>query len=205
MTEPFDVCWERIRRADAHRQRFAEVWNTFLEREPCSTTVHVNDDGTGSVAIRQVEAVPDELAFILGEFLYQLRASLDACIYEIGCIRSGKRPPPKENTLECPFCESGRFDSVAWKIAPLSVISQSLQVRLGGLLQIRRLSKLRAKVRDQPLHPFLKGFVVSFEVLGADVTAGREDVAVRGNLSGGGGLAEAGDVRVSAGALVAAP
>jgi hypothetical protein len=54
---------------------------------------------------------------------------------------------------------------------------------------------------DEARHLFLEGVAVVFDFLGADVAAGREDVAVRGDLGGGGGFAEAGDVGVGRGAL----
>jgi hypothetical protein len=49
---------------------------------------------------------------------------------------------------------------------------------------------------DEARHLFLEGVAVVFDFLGADVAAGREDVAVRGDFGGGGGFAEAGDVLV---------
>jgi hypothetical protein len=47
---------------------------------------------------------------------------------------------------------------------------------------------------DEARHLFLEGVAVVFDFLGADVAAGREDVAVRGDFGGGGGFAEAGEV-----------
>jgi hypothetical protein len=49
---------------------------------------------------------------------------------------------------------------------------------------------------DEARHLFLEGVAVVFDFLGADVAAGREDVAVRGDFGGGGGFAEAGDVGI---------
>ena len=49
---------------------------------------------------------------------------------------------------------------------------------------------------DEARHLFLEGFAVVCDFLGTDVAAGREDVAVRGDLGGGGGFAEAGDVGI---------
>jgi len=54
---------------------------------------------------------------------------------------------------------------------------------------------------DEARHLFLEGVAVVFDFLGADVAAGREDVAVRGDFGGGGGFAEASDVLVLARAL----
>ena len=75
-------------------------------------------------------------------------------------------------------------------------ISQLLQVGFDGLLQFRGLGELGVQFGDEARHLFLEGFAVVFDFLGADVAAGREDVAVRGDFGGGGGFAEAGQRRV---------
>ena len=77
-----------------------------------------------------------------------------------------------------------------------SAITQLPQVCLDGLLQPSRLLELRMQFRDQSRHLFLEWLPVVFDFLGADVAAGGEDVAVRGDFGGGGGFAEAGDVSV---------
>jgi hypothetical protein len=42
------------------------------------------------------------------------------------------------------------------------------------------------QIGDEARHLFLEGVAVVFDLLGADVAAGREDVAVRGDFGGGG-------------------
>ena len=49
---------------------------------------------------------------------------------------------------------------------------------------------------DEARNLFLEGVTVVFDFLGADVAAGREDVAVRGDLGRGGGFAETGDIGI---------
>lgn len=49
---------------------------------------------------------------------------------------------------------------------------------------------------DQARHLFLEGVAVVCDFLGTNVAAGGEDVAVRGDFGGGGGFAEAGNVRI---------
>ena len=51
---------------------------------------------------------------------------------------------------------------------------------------------------DEARHLFLEGVAVVFDFLGADVAAGREDVAVRGDFGGGGGFAEASYIGINA-------
>ena len=73
-------------------------------------------------------------------------------------------------------------------------ISQPPQVCFDGLLQFRGLGELGVQFGDEARHLFLERIAVVFHFLGADVAAGRKDVAVRGDFGGGGGFAEAGDV-----------
>jgi hypothetical protein len=121
MTGPFEACWERIARADSHRNRIAALWNEFVTQEdPYTPHVNVNDDGTGNISIELTRPLPQEIPFILGEFLYQLRAALDGCVYELACLNTGERPPARANALEFPFCQQGKFEGSAWKIEPLT-------------------------------------------------------------------------------------
>src|SRR5271156_5289216 len=102
MSEPFDVCWERIRRANSHRDTIATVWNAFIEKEPYTASVEVDDNGYGIISIRQNAPIPPAIPLEFGEFLYQLRAALDAAIYEFACVNTSVRPPADEDKLEFP-------------------------------------------------------------------------------------------------------
>ncbi len=50
---------------------------------------------------------------------------------------------------------------------------------------------------DEARHLFLEGVAVVFDFLGADVATRGQDMAVRCDLGGGGGFAEAWNVRVA--------
>ena len=93
--------------------------------------------------------------------------------------------------------------------APLALkslaIPQPPQVGLDGLLQCRGLGELGVQFGYEARHLFLEGFAVVLDFLSADIAAGREDVAVRGDFCSGGGFAEAGEVGVFARAFVSAP
>lgn len=118
----FQTSRDRIERAKAHRQAFGKAWSDFLdEPDPYDIGVHVNDDGTGELWIQPSRPLPIELSLELGELLYQLRAALDACIYQAAIIDSGQDPPPNENALEFPICATeATFKRSARKIAPLT-------------------------------------------------------------------------------------
>jgi len=121
VTSPFQGCRDRVERAIAHRKTLGELWADWLEKDPYDVFVHGENDGTGTIQVRQTDDVPEACSLELGEALYQLRAALDGCIYQAAIIESGQDPPPNENRLEFPVCVTARyFQDAAWKIAPLS-------------------------------------------------------------------------------------
>jgi len=84
------------------------------------------------------------------------------------------------------------------KVQLLEVLS-NLRFELGAFCE------LFLELRRQPLHLLVKRFAVILNFLGANVTARRENVAVRGDLFGGGVLAEAGGILVLARTFLAPP
>ncbi len=99
-----------------------KAWGEFLdEPEPYDFSVRVEDDGTGKLWIEPTKPVPSVLALELGELLYQLRAGLDAAIYQAAICDTGQDPPPDDNALEFPICRTVKgFERSARKIAPLT-------------------------------------------------------------------------------------
>ena len=117
----FQTSRERIERAKAHQQAFGKTWSDFLdEPDPYDIGVHVEDDGTGEIWVQPARPLPAALSLELGEMLYQLRAALDAGIYQAAIIEGRQYPPPNEHVLEFPICATtAAFRSSARKIAPL--------------------------------------------------------------------------------------
>lgn len=123
--EPFQTCWDRILRADLHSRAGAKLWNEFLFDpdwgEPYSPSVHVDDDGQGSIWVSITRPLPTEISLEFGEFLYQMRAALDACVYEAACMETRRRPPPDEEQLQFPIDDSSdRFNGHRRYMGPLS-------------------------------------------------------------------------------------
>jgi hypothetical protein len=120
----FDDCWQRIARAEAHREAFYQAWHEFSDRKDAYTTVvSVDDNGAGRITIEPVSifGLPPIASLELGEMLYQLRAALDASIYECAILETGKNPPPYKNALEFPVCRTpDEFTDASWKIKPLT-------------------------------------------------------------------------------------
>ena len=68
-------------------------------------------EGRGSVGVRRDETIPARLSLILGEFLYEMRAALDNCLFEVAALYSGKYPPPGAAVLHFPIYD----DWEAWQ------------------------------------------------------------------------------------------
>src|ERR1017187_7108614 len=118
---PFDGCRDRIRRAVAHRESLAKTWNSLAEEDLFSVFVNMERDGTGSIYVSPSYNLPSSCALELGECLYHLRSALDGSVYQAAIIQSGEDPPPNENNLEFPVCNSAiNFEKSALKIRPLS-------------------------------------------------------------------------------------
>lgn len=80
-------------------------------------------DGTGAIWVGPKYNAPlfTSLALQLGEFLYQLRAALDASVYRAAIIDSKTNPPPNEGQLLFPICTSpAEFKNASAKIRPLN-------------------------------------------------------------------------------------
>jgi hypothetical protein len=71
----------------------------------------VDAEGRGSVGVRRDETIPARLPLILGEFLYEMRAALDNCLFEVAALYSGKYPPPGAAVLHFPIYD----DWEAWQ------------------------------------------------------------------------------------------
>jgi hypothetical protein len=70
-----------------------------------------NDDGVFILRVVQGKTMPGDLAVALGEWLYNLRASLDYVIWATACYVAGQMPPPDEGVLQYPIYDQ----EAAWK------------------------------------------------------------------------------------------
>jgi hypothetical protein len=119
----FETCRQRIERAREHSLAFGQLWNDIVgDGAAYRTILHIQDDGTGGVWIEPREdGFPVAMSLEFGEFLYQLRGALDACVYNAAILETGKDPPPDDDKLEFPICsDSDKFKKASWKIEPLT-------------------------------------------------------------------------------------
>lgn len=122
MFAPLQTARRRIDRAKSHTYALAKLWNSRDAHDAYTHRVEMRDDGTGELFLSPTD--PDWLgtfAVQFGEVLYQLRATLDSCIYDSAIVKTGKNPPPDEGKLQFPICESSKeFKGRAHYIAPLA-------------------------------------------------------------------------------------
>ena len=98
----------RLERASEHFQAFGDIWNAYLARRPHHVRLSDEPDGSISGRLQRDEDMPVELSVLLGEYLYELRAALDNCLYAVAVITSGQNPPPNAERLEWPIRASRR-------------------------------------------------------------------------------------------------
>lgn len=108
--DPFEACWFRWERADSHRRDMVKVWNDYVARDPHDITLVHQGEGVHVVRVIQEEPVPADFAGLFGEWLYNLRASLDYIVWAAAAYTSGRLPPPSEGALQYPIYD----DEATW-------------------------------------------------------------------------------------------
>jgi hypothetical protein len=83
-----------------------EIWNGYLERRPYDTDFVGYGDGVYVLRVLEEVPPPLKLAVATGEWLYNLRASLDYLIWATAAHESGRIPPPGEGQLQFPIYDS---------------------------------------------------------------------------------------------------
>ncbi len=128
---PFQGCWDRVDRADLHRQALIKIWAGLDTDKVYRSHSEVDDNGDGKFFLRTVQRdwlLPFSLQF--GEMLYQLRAALDSCVYDAAVIEfGGQNPPPDEQQWNFPICSTDKkFEDSVRRM-------KNLPTRLRGLLE----------------------------------------------------------------------
>src|SRR4051794_14488882 len=109
--EPFAAAWQRWDRAQIHLSEGIAAWNAFIVDHD-AFDFSLDGDGTGIyiLQVRQVRDITPDLPVALGEWLYNLRASLDYVIWATACYVAGQVPPPNEGVLQYPIYD----EAAAW-------------------------------------------------------------------------------------------
>lgn len=176
--EPYGA---RIDRAVYLFEEFGRVWAEYLEQRPHRLATEIDANGHGTLRMKRVVPLPPELTLVLGEFLYQLRAALDNCIYAVAVIDSGTNPPPGASALQWPICDTPeafekqrpRLKHLHSDLVEALETIQPYQAELPAWNSLRILNELARVDRHRSLH------LVTLVTLENEVTA---DLAVIKNL-----------------------
>lgn len=109
--DPFSNCWFRWERANEHRMEMVSVWNAYIDQHPHDVQLHHQGQGVYVVRITETEPFPSKFAGLFGEWINNLRASLDYIIWATSTYVSGRIPPPNSGTLQYPIYD----DEATWK------------------------------------------------------------------------------------------
>lgn len=121
MFSPFQTCWDRVARAEVHRQALIKTWEGIDVQDVYSTEVEVDNNGNGKLFFRNVKQdwlLP--FAFQVGEMLYHLRSGLESCIYDAAILEFKADPPPDEERWGFLICATPeKFDDAARRMKKL--------------------------------------------------------------------------------------
>ena len=109
--DPFEACWYRWERADSRGREMVKVWNDYVERQPHDIKLMHQGHGVHIIRVIENEPIPADFVGLCGEWLYNLRASLDYIIWAAAAYASATLPPPSEGILQYPIYD----DEAAWK------------------------------------------------------------------------------------------
>lgn len=156
----FEGCGARLDRALEHRVEFGAEWARYLDGQPAELTYEVDGDGYGTITIVRHEPPPHRLSLLIGEFLYELRAALDNCLYEVAVQHSGQDPPPGEAVLQFPIYDTPqawttnlyRLDHLSDEHRAMLERIQPYQAERQDLNCLRIVNRLARNDRHRTLH-----------------------------------------------------
>lgn len=156
----FEGCFARLDRAREHRDEFGAEWARYLDGLPAEMTYEVGDNGRGRISIIRHEPPPHRLSLLIGEFLYELRAALDNCLYEVAVQHSGQDPPRGQAVLQFPIYDTPKaWTSNLYRLKHLSDEHREMLERIQpyqaerqDLNCMRILNRLARSDRHRTLH-----------------------------------------------------
>ncbi|WP_216917627.1 hypothetical protein [Nocardia noduli] len=107
-----ELCEDRVRRAGEIRDEIGRRWADYLGEHPRRlTAVPGQTDGEWIFGVRTIIPMPVRLSTLFGEWLYELRAALDATAYYLAIRDSRQDPPPNERRIYFPIkLEAAAYD-----------------------------------------------------------------------------------------------
>lgn len=87
----YDDPYAKFRRAGEHLHALYDGVGTFLDEKPYRVTAQFDDDGWHRGRFHVVKEPPEALSLMLGDFIQNLRASLDHSIYALSSTKGSDR------------------------------------------------------------------------------------------------------------------
>ena len=106
MTEPFDLAFARLDRAERKRVEFGEAWADYIAPHPWTGHTRQLSPRGFELYVVSTEEPPPEMALIFSEWLANLRAALDNALFAWAVSLSGQNPPPDAALLQFPIFAS---------------------------------------------------------------------------------------------------
>lgn len=114
----------------------------------------------GAISIVRHRPPTHRLSLLIGEFLYELRAALDNCLYETAVVYSGQDPPPGDGVLQFPIYDTPEsWTRNLYRLRHLSDEHRAMlervqpyQAELQDLNCLRILNRLARNDRHRTLH-----------------------------------------------------
>ncbi len=168
----------RLDRAEELYETLGTAWGEYLEQRPHRLVTKLHSGGRGELLMERVVPMPPELGLTLGEFLYQLRAALDNCLYAVAVIVAGTSPPPGAGALQWPICHTAEaFNQQRYRLKHLRAdligaleTIQPYQAELPAWNSLQLLNDLARVDRHRTLHlvtlvPVDSELIVDFDVI----------------------------------------
>ena len=131
MEDLFSPAWARLERAQEIPAVIAEDWNAYISQHPYAP--RLIDEGSGVFVLRVEELVPppEGMAVAVGEWLYNVRSSLDYIIWATASYESGIVPPPGDGRLQYPIYDRERdWERNAKRLGPLADHHKAMLLRM---------------------------------------------------------------------------
>lgn len=129
----YQVARSRLERAKEHGERLAQLWNDIPTNYLLTPKAIITPDGDGVLFAQNVGAIPESLSLLFGEMLYQLRAALDASVYQAAIQITVSDPPPDVRSYEFPITENPS----EWKKLAKRRLSKFPQAMQDGIFKIQ--------------------------------------------------------------------
>jgi hypothetical protein len=98
----------KLQHAEGYLNSVKDEVKSWMNENPYSITRETNSDSTRYSLILRINKEPalQKWSLVIGNIVHNLRCALDHLVYAIAIHESGQYPPPSENKLMFPICDT---------------------------------------------------------------------------------------------------